>query len=402
MKVPGYRRHASGQARVTIAGKDYLLGPWNSKKSKEKYDRLVGEYISSGRSKSFGTKQAELSIAELLVAFKAYAAQTYGVSKRGEYYHLILAMRPLKRLYLSTSAIEFGVPQWKAVRKYVEDGKNGAVAKPGQKPRPITIPSRQYVNSVMQRVTRIFRWAAGDGNMLPGSIAESLERIEPLKIGRTNAIETDAVEPVSDAVVEETLKHLPQILGDMVRVQRLIACRPGELCQLTPGMIDRTGDVWEAKLTKHKNAHRGQSRTLSIGPKAQAIVLPYLLRGESEALFRPMDAEKKRREALHAARVTSMSCGNKPGSNRVRKPLRKPGTKYTTQSYAKAIKRVCEVNGIEHWAPNQLRHAAATEARDSMSLEAAAARTGHKDIKTTMHYAKLSDELRREVARKLG
>ena len=402
MKVPSYRRHASGQARVTIAGKDYLLGPWKSKESKEKYDRLVGEYISSGRSKSFGTKPAELSIAELLVAFKAHAAQTYGVSKRGEYYHLLLAMRPLKRLYLSTPAIEFGVPQWKAVRRYIEDGKNGAVAKPGQKPRPVTIPSRQYVNSVMQRVTRIFRWAAGDGNMLPGSIAESLERIEPLKMGRTTAIETEAVEPVSDSVVEETLKHLPQILGDVVRVQRLIGCRPGEVCQLTPGMIDRTGDVWEATLKKHKTAHRGLSRTLSIGPKAQAILLPYLLRGEDECLFRPMDAERKRRDALHEARVTPMSCGNRPGTNKASKPLRKPGKQYTTQSYSKAIKRVCEVNGIEHWSPNQLRHAAATSVRDSISLEAASAVLGHLDLDTTKIYAKRSDEIRRDAARKMG
>lgn len=402
MKVPSYRRHASGQARVTIAGKDYLLGPWNSKESKEKYNRLVGEYISSGRSKSFGTKPSELSIAELLVAFKAHAEQTYGVSKRGEYYHLVLAMRPLKRLYLSTNAVDFGVPQWKAVRQYIADGKNGALPKKGQKPRPIKIPSRRYVNSVMQRVTRIFRWAAGDGNLLPGSIAESLERIEHLKMGRTDAIETDAVEPVSDAVVEKTLKHLPQILGDMVRVQRLIGCRPGEVCQLTPGMIDRSSDVWEAVLKKHKNAHRGQERKLSIGPKCQAILRPYLLRGENECLFRPMDSEKKRRQALHEARVTPMSCGNKPGSNKVRKPLRKPGSHYSTQSYAKAIKRVCEVHGIEHWAPNQLRHAAATEARNAYGLEHASARTGHKDLETTKIYAKRSDELRREVARALG
>ncbi len=402
MKFPSYRRHASGQARVTIAGKDYLLGPWKSKESKEKYDRLVGEYISSGRSKSFGTKPSELSIAELLVAFKAHAAQTYGVSKRGEYYHLLLAMRPLKRLYASTQAIEFGVPQWKAVRRYIEDGKNGALPKPGQKPRPIIIPSRSYVNSVMQRVTRIFRWAAGDGNMLPGSIAESLERIESLKIGRTNAGETDPIEPVSDAVVEETLKHLPQILRDVVRVQRLIGCRPGEVLQLTPGMIDRSGDVWEAVLKKHKNAHRGQSRTMSIGPKCQAILLPYLLRGDDDCLFRPMDADKKRRQAAHEARVTPLSCGNRPGSNKVSKPMRKPGKQYTTQSYAKAIKRVCEVHGIEHWAPNQLRHAAATEARNTYSLEHASARTGHRDLTTTQRYAKRSDEMRKEVARGLG
>ena len=107
MKLPSYRRHASGQSRVTIAGKDYLLGAWGSKESKQKYDRLVGEYVSSGRSKSFGTKPAELSIAELLVAFKAHAKQTYGVSKRGEYYQMVLAMRPLKRLYASTNALEF-------------------------------------------------------------------------------------------------------------------------------------------------------------------------------------------------------------------------------------------------------------------------------------------------------
>lgn len=172
----------------------------------------------------------------------------------------------------------------------------------------------------MQRVTRIFRWAAGDGNLLPGAIADSLERIEHLKIGRTQATETEAVEPVSDAVVELTLPHLPQILRDMVMAQRLIGCRPGEVCQLTPGMIDRSSDVWEAVLKKHKNAHRGQERKLSIGPKCQAILRPYQLKGENECLFRPIDAEKKRRQALHDERATPLSCGNRPGSNKVSKP----------------------------------------------------------------------------------
>ena len=82
--------------------------------------------------------------------------------------------------------------------------------------------------------------------------------------------------------------------------------------------------------------------------------------------------------------------------------MRKPGKQYTTQSYAKAIKRVCEVHGIEHWAPNQLRHAAATEARNAYGLEHASARTGHKDLETTQIYAKRSDDMRREVARGLG
>ena len=40
MKVPHYRKHVSGQARVTINGRDYPLGKYGSKESKAKYSRL--------------------------------------------------------------------------------------------------------------------------------------------------------------------------------------------------------------------------------------------------------------------------------------------------------------------------------------------------------------------------
>ena len=42
--IPSYRKHASGQARVTINGRDYLLGLHGTKASKREYDRLVAEY----------------------------------------------------------------------------------------------------------------------------------------------------------------------------------------------------------------------------------------------------------------------------------------------------------------------------------------------------------------------
>ena len=47
--VPTYRKHSSGNARVTVNGPDYLLGPHGSKASKREYDRLVAEYLASGR-----------------------------------------------------------------------------------------------------------------------------------------------------------------------------------------------------------------------------------------------------------------------------------------------------------------------------------------------------------------
>jgi hypothetical protein len=45
-----YRKHSSGNARVTINGRDYLLGPRGTKASKREYDRLIAEYLATGRS----------------------------------------------------------------------------------------------------------------------------------------------------------------------------------------------------------------------------------------------------------------------------------------------------------------------------------------------------------------
>jgi hypothetical protein len=43
-RVPGYRRHSSGQARVTLDCKDFLLGPYGSEESKEAYRRTIAEW----------------------------------------------------------------------------------------------------------------------------------------------------------------------------------------------------------------------------------------------------------------------------------------------------------------------------------------------------------------------
>lgn len=40
LRIPSYRKHQSGQARVTISGRDYYLGPYDSDESKAAYQRL--------------------------------------------------------------------------------------------------------------------------------------------------------------------------------------------------------------------------------------------------------------------------------------------------------------------------------------------------------------------------
>jgi hypothetical protein len=68
--LPKYRKHkASGQAVVTICGRDRYLGPHGAKASKVEYDRLIVECLSSGRSPSFGALQQGLSVVELAAEY---------------------------------------------------------------------------------------------------------------------------------------------------------------------------------------------------------------------------------------------------------------------------------------------------------------------------------------------
>lgn len=64
--VPKYRKHrASGQAVVTLAGKDHYLGRYNTQSSRMLYKRLVGEWLFSGRPID-STEYESLTITELV------------------------------------------------------------------------------------------------------------------------------------------------------------------------------------------------------------------------------------------------------------------------------------------------------------------------------------------------
>ena len=79
LRVPSYRHHKpSGQAVVTLDGRDFYLGPWNSTASKAEYDRLIGEWIANGRRLPESKRPREdLTINELILAYWRYAEGYY-------------------------------------------------------------------------------------------------------------------------------------------------------------------------------------------------------------------------------------------------------------------------------------------------------------------------------------
>jgi integrase len=182
----------------------------------------------------------------------------------------------------------------------------------------------------------------------------------------------------------------------------LTGARPEEVCLIRPCDVDTSGAVWFYRPESHKTEHHDLGRVVCIGPKGQDVLRPYLLRAKDAHCFSPSESEGKRLAEVHEARVTPIIHGNRPGTNRVSKPKRKPGDRYTTASYRRAIHRACDKAKIDRWSPNRLRHSAATDIRRQFGLEAAQVALGHAGADVTQIYAERDLQKAAEVMAKVG
>lgn len=416
--LPKYRRHRkSGQAVVTLKGRDHYLGRYDTKASRTEYDRLISEWLAAGRN-PLGISGHDLTIVELCVRYWKFAVAYYRANPK-VMPGIKRTMHYLREYYGRTPANEFGPLALRAIcQRMVEEGL-----------------SRVYINDHAGRIKRVFKWAVGE-QLLPIEVYQSLAIVPGLRKGRTAARECAPVLPVDESTVEATLPHLPEIVTDMVRLQRLTGCRPAELCMIRPVDIDRSVDPWRYVPESHKTEFHGRERIIFVGPQGQGILLRYLARDADACCFRPCDSEEKRRAAVHAARITPLSCGNVPGSKRRRRPKHKPGEQYNVDAYRRAIHRACDVafppqgelaqrpgetverwrgrlteqqraelrkwRSEHRWSPNQLRHSAATEIRRRYGLEAAATVLGHAKADVTQIYAERDYALAANVARQIG
>jgi len=143
------------------------------------------------------------------------------------------ALRRLRLLYGHTPASEFGPLALKALRHSLLEERD-------EKQRRL---SRPYINRVLKIVRAMFKWAVSEELVAP-SVLQALQTVEGLRYGRSDAPEPNPVGPAPDAHVEAALAHMPPVVADMVRLQRLSGMRPGELCAMTTGQIDSSGAVW--------------------------------------------------------------------------------------------------------------------------------------------------------------
>lgn len=384
-KPPSYRRHkATGYAVVTIGGRDHYLGEHGSPESVDAYKRLIAEWTTAGpataaATTATSTSGADFRICELLAAYLEYAERYYvkDGEPTGEAKNIKEATRQLQEFYGMTRVANFGPTALKTVRQKMVETKL----------------SRRVINFRVNRIRRVFKWGVENELVAPG-VLHALQAVGALRAGRSDARETGPVRPVSEETVNAILPHVTPQVRAMIELQQLTGMRPNEVTAMRPMDIDRSQATWVYRPARHKTEHHGIERLIYLGPRARAIITPYLARLGETYLFSPKEAVRQTRDRLRR--------GNNPPKKRRPSPKRIPGNRYTRRSYYYAIKRACEKAKVEVWGPNRLRHSAATYLRKRFGIEAARVVLGHRSSAVTEVYAELDRSKAADIMAEVG
>lgn len=379
IKKPPMRISKKGYWYVNLDGKQHHLGS-DKEKALRLYNGLIVESIQ-GVEKHWN----DFTIRVLCDSFMSYAEKRFGTSS-GHISNYKTAVRYLTKDYSGVTTSRFGPLMFKKVRRCVIlDGS-----------------SRQYANKIASRIRTIFAWGVSSEIVDP-KVLVALQAVRSLYAGETTAREMEPKRPVEQSAVDATVARLSSILADMVSVQLLTGMRPSEVCELCVSEIDRSAEVWVYTKRRHKNAWRGLSRTVYLGPQAQDIITPYLAIAEEtgkEYLFSPRMSLEFFYTDKRAHRKTKVPLSQ---TSRKKENLEHSiGEHYTRDSYRRAIARAAARAGVPAWSPNQLRHSAGTEIRRRYGIEAACAVLGHESISTTEIYAERNESLARKVAEEIG
>jgi integrase len=336
---------------------------------------------------------------------------------------IVHALRFLKP-WAKMSPDDFGPLKLKEVQQSMIDYKYKTVRDHHGKEVEVGL-SRKTINNYTGVIKAMFKWGVSEERVSP-TIDMGLNAVLNLRKGRSAAREPQKVHAVDLRHIQAVKPFCSPIVGDMMDLQALTGMRSTELCLMTASEIDLTGEVWIYRpgcqhVARFKTENQeGAFRVIALGPRARAILAPYLMRlcpllcpkGQERRpvtayLFSPQEAEAIRRAEMYRRRKTPINMGNSPGTHRKACPQHQPGEHYDHNSYQRAICRAIEAAqkakvNVPYFHPHQIRHTAGTRVRSAFGLDHAKAVLGHSDINTTGIYAEIDLQKAIEAAERMG
>lgn len=383
--LPKYRKHRSGNARVTLGGKDHYLGPYGSPESKREYQRLCAEWVANGFR--LPDEEGPMLVTELCTAYFTDAKQRLAPSSLDP---IKWTLKVWKSVYGGTPAADMTPLTMRALQVKMAELGN----------------SRTTINERIRRIITVLKW--GESRLfVPKGTHEHCRTVASLRRGGGGK-ERPKRRPVSDDDVAKTVAAAPSpIVRDMIMVQKYTGMRSGELvamrwCEISTKA--KKGGVWHYRPQAHKTEHHGHDRTIYLGPKTQAILMKYRDRPKDAPIFSPNRSETLRRAEMRQNRKTKVQPSQvaRAAKSAKRQKKKEPGEGYTVESYRRAVTYACKKAGINAWHPHQLRHASATRVREEFGIDSAQKFVGHRTLDMTNHYATLADALGDQVALAVG
>jgi len=178
---PKYRHYRpKNLAVVRIVGRGFYLGRFDSPESWERYYRLLAEWRTTGVAAAGNTSTPPPpgdgpSVDEVILGFWRHAEQHYrhaDGTPTGELDNFRDSLRPLRKLFGTTPAKEFGPKAIKACRQAMI---NAGLA-------------RTTINQRVGRIVHLFKWAV-ENELVPPSVHHGLRAVQGLQKGLTDAKE---------------------------------------------------------------------------------------------------------------------------------------------------------------------------------------------------------------------
>ncbi len=361
---PPYLHHrGSGQAYSTVGGRPVYHGVHGSAESRRNYAEFVRRWEEGQAGQTPYVPPSGCTVEQMAAGYldvaRAKHADPEGRPGK-EYESLRLALRELAGF--EAGGVRLGTLPAAALGARDLKRLQGDWASKGRSP--------QTVNQMVGRVRRAFRWAVAE-ELVPASTLVALAAVPRLEE------EDEPVPPAPIRSVAAAMLHSPPALRAMMRLQWLVGMRPGEACRLAAAEValDGVAEVrtkrglrrivlapsWAFQPGRHKTRRRGKNLVYALGPRARALLRPFLENQLEGPVFR-----------------TARGRGWTP--DRYGKEVA------AALARANAARAALGLAPVEAFSPNQLRHSFVTRADAAVGLERASKMVGHASLATSEIY----------------